>query len=234
MDGRFAGRIALVAGASRGLGRALALGLAREGATVVAVARTVSGLETLDDAVAAAGGPAPVLVPLDLTELDLLDRLGGQLHERFGRLDIAVLNAAVLNALSPVAMGEKPLWQKVFALNVFAHQRLLRSLDPLLRAGTGGGEVIGITCAAAAQADAYWGAYAASKRAFEAMALAYAAETAGRGTRCWLADPGPMQTALRAQAFPGEPDGSQPAPERAAEWLLDRIGSTASGSRQVR
>ena len=163
MAGRLQDRIALVTGASRGIGAAIARAYAREGAHIIAVARTVGGLEELDDAITAAGGNA-TLVPLDLTEFDAVDQLGANIFERWGRLDILVGNAAILGQLSPVGHIEPQTWQRAFDLNVTANWRLLRSLDPLLRQSDAGRAVF-VTSGATRSLPAYWAAYSASKAA---------------------------------------------------------------------
>ncbi len=197
-------RIALVTGASRGIGRALALELARSGAHVVALARTQGALEELDDDIRAFGGEA-TLVPCDVTDFDALDRLGATLFKRWGKLDVFVGNAGVLGPISPLAHVDMKDWHRVMAANVTANYRLIRSLDPLLRA-SGAGRVAFITSGAAhrAKMKPFWGPYAISKAALEAMARTYAAEVAGDGVTVMLANPGPLRTHMRAQAMPGE------------------------------
>ncbi|MFN0043667.1 MAG: SDR family NAD(P)-dependent oxidoreductase, partial [Alphaproteobacteria bacterium] len=174
--GRLSGRLALVTGASRGLGAAIAGAFAAEGADLVLLARTVGGLEETDDAVRRAGGHA-TLVPLDLADSDALDRLGAALYARHGKLDILVGAAAMLGTLSPVAHADPKDWERVMAVNLTANFRLLRSMDPLLRASDAG-RVIFVTDAVAAEARAYWSAYAVGKAALEAMARTYAHENA--------------------------------------------------------
>ena len=213
-----ADRIALVTGASRGIGAALALALAKAGAHVVAVARTVGGLEELDDAVRAAAGTA-TLVPLDLRDYDGIDRLGAALNERYGKLDVLVGNAAVVGALSPLGHIEPKAWDEVMAVNVTANWRLIRSMDPLLRASDAGRAVF-ISSGAASAAHAYWGPYALSKAALEMLARTYAAETAGTSVRVNLVNPGPTRTKMRASAFPGEDPLQLDTPEQVAEQIL--------------
>jgi NAD(P)-dependent dehydrogenase (short-subunit alcohol dehydrogenase family) len=218
MTGRLDGRVALITGASRGLGAAAAKVFAREGAHAVLLARTVGGLEEVDDAIRAMGGGA-TLVPADLADGMAIDRLAAPLLERFGRLDILVGNAATLGRLTPLPHFPPDLWQEVFAINVHANWRLLRALDPLLRASPAGRAIFvtsGITRALAA----YWGAYAASKAALEAMIAVYAKEVAKSPLRVNLADPGPMRTRMRALAFPGEDPMQLPPPETIAEKLV--------------
>jgi NAD(P)-dependent dehydrogenase (short-subunit alcohol dehydrogenase family) len=212
--GRLAGRLALITGASRGLGAAVAQRFAAEGAKLVLVARTVGGLEETDDAVRRAGSSA-TLVPLDLTDFDAIDRLGQSLHERFGRLDILVGNAGALGTLSPVGHITTRDWAAVVNLNLTASWRLLRSFDRLLRASDAG-RAIFVTDALARAPKAYWGAYAATKAALETLVRVYADEVANTRIRVNLVDPGRLRTALRARAFPGEKPESLPAPESVA------------------
>lgn len=213
-------RIALVTGASRGIGRALSLELARNGAHVVALARTQGALEALDDEIRALGGAA-TLVPCDLADFDALDRLGAALFERWGRLDVLVGNAGVLGPLSPLAHVDVKDWTRVMAVNVTANWRLIRSLDPLLRA-SGTARVAFITSAAAHRGTMkpFWGAYAISKAALEAMARTYATEVAGDGVTVMLANPGPLRTRMRAQAMPGEDPMTLRTPEEFAKKCL--------------
>jgi NAD(P)-dependent dehydrogenase (short-subunit alcohol dehydrogenase family) len=213
-----ADRIALVTGASRGIGAALAVALAKAGAHVVAVARTVGGLEELDDAVRAAAGTA-TLVPLDLRDYDGIDRLGAALNERYGKLDVLVGNAAVVGALSPLGHIEPKAWDEVMAVNVTANWRLIRSMDPLLRASDAGRAVF-ISSGAASGAFPYWGPYALSKAALEMLARTYAAEIASTPVRVNLVNPGPTRTKMRASAFPGEDPMRLDTPEQVAEQIL--------------
>jgi len=215
---RLDGRIALVTGASRGLGAAVAVRLAAAGAHPVLLARSVGGLEATDDRIRKAGGAA-TLIPLDLREVDKIDQLGAALAERFGRLDVLVAAAGVLGALSPLGHVDPKLWQEVMEVNATANWRLVRALDPLLRAAPAG-RAIFVTCAAAREAQPYWGAYAASKAALEAMVRVYAGEVAKLGVRANLIDPGPLRTDLRAAAFPREDRARLRPPEDAAEAFL--------------
>jgi NAD(P)-dependent dehydrogenase (short-subunit alcohol dehydrogenase family) len=213
-------RIALVTGASRGIGRAVALELARGGAHIVALARTQGALEELDDEIKALGGAA-TLVPCDLADHDALDRLGAGLFERWGRLDVLVGNAGILGPLTPLAHIEPKDWARVMAVNVTANWRLIRSLDPLLRAAPAGRAVF-VTSGAAHRAamKPYWGAYAVSKAALEAMARTYAAETAPMSAvTVMLANPGPLRTRMRAQAMPGEDPLTLAAPDEFAKKI---------------
>lgn len=224
---RLAGRLALITGASRGLGAALARRFAAEGAHVVLVARTVGGLEEVDDAIRSAGGEPATLLPLDLAELDKVDALGPALYERFGRLDVLVANAAVLKALSPVAYGDPRHWDPVLAVNLTANYRLIRTLHPLLRAGPAG-RVIAVTCSAGHVPAAFWEAYAVSKAGLESLIGMYAAETATEAVRVNLVDPGPMRTKLRATAYPGEDGNNQPDPATLTDAFVDLAAADCS------
>jgi NAD(P)-dependent dehydrogenase (short-subunit alcohol dehydrogenase family) len=224
MPGQLTGRIALVTGASRGIGRAIALAMAREGAHVVAVARTVGALEDLDDDIKSAGGSAS-LVPLDLRKPEGIDQLGLIVFERWKRLDILVGNAGVLGKLSPLGHIEPKTWDEVMAVNVTANWRLIRSFDPLLRQSDGGRAVF-VTSGAARIIHAYWGPYAVSKAALEALAKTYAAETATTAIRVSLLNPGPIRTRMRAQAMPGEDPDSLPPAEAVAEAFLPLVLSS--------
>lgn len=212
------GRIILVTGASRGLGAAVAEACAAAGATLILVARTRGGLEEADDAVRRHGGQA-TLITLDLTKGELVDKLGAALFERFGRLDGLVACAGELSQLTPVSHLEPKTLDRLLAVNVTAQHRLIRSLDPLLRAAPDARAVF-VTDRAAAPGRAYWGGYAAAKAALEALVLAYAAETRMTALRVNLFDPGAMATRLRAKAFPGEREGDAPPPAEAAKALL--------------
>ena len=216
--GRLSGEVALVTGASRGIGAAAAVALAREGAHVVLTARTVGGLEETDDAVRAAGGHA-TLIPLDLTQFDEVDKLGPALYQRFGRLDLLIANAATLGALSPVAHGDPTLWQRVIDTNLTANYRLVASVDPLLRAAPAGLALFA-TCAIARDPKPYWNALAVSKAGLEALARLYGAETAKTRLKVALVDPGPAATKLRAAAYPGEDTAALPSCAAAADRYL--------------
>jgi NAD(P)-dependent dehydrogenase (short-subunit alcohol dehydrogenase family) len=213
------GRIAVVTGASRGIGAAAAVALAGAGAHVVLIARTVGGLEATDDKVKAAGGTA-TLVPLDLMEHDKIDALAGSLFGRFGRTDIVIGNAGMLGALTPVAHLDPKMWDKIVSLNLTANARLIRAFDPLLRASDAGRAVF-VTAGVARKPEAYWGPYAASKAALEAMVRCWAAELERTPLRVNLLDPGAVATGLREQAFPGEPSGHAIDPAKIAPIFID-------------
>jgi NAD(P)-dependent dehydrogenase (short-subunit alcohol dehydrogenase family) len=219
MSKPLADRIALVTGASRGIGAASALALAKAGAHVVALARTVKGLEVLDDAIRQVDG-STTLVPLDLHDLPALDRLGAALNARYQRLDIFVGNAGVLGPLSPVGHVDPKAWDEVLTINVTANFRLVRSLDPLLRRSDAG-RVVFITSAIAAMSRAYWAPYAVSKVALEALARTYASEMCTTPVRVNLLDPGPIRTRMRFQAMPGADPMSLETPQAVADKVVE-------------
>ena len=208
------GRIILVTGASRGIGYATAKQLAADGAHVIAIARTQGGLEDLDDDIKAAGGQC-TLVPMDLKDSDSIDRLGKALHERYGKLDGLLLNAGQLGDITPLPHIKPEDWDSVLNVNLTANYRLIRALDPLLRASDAG-RVVAVTSSVAQSHRAYWGAYAISKAGLEAMANIYAQETEITSVRVNIYDPGGTRTAMRAKAVPGE-DASQ-LPDPYAHW----------------
>jgi NAD(P)-dependent dehydrogenase (short-subunit alcohol dehydrogenase family) len=213
-----ASRIALVTGASRGIGYATARALARAGAHVVAVARTQGGLEELDDEIRGDGGTA-TLVPLNLTDFDGIARLGAALHERHGKLDILVGNAGVAGPSSPLGHVELKPWNDVMAINVTANFQLIRCMEPLLKKSDAGRAVF-VTSAAANKALAYVGPYAASKGALEVLVRVWANETASTPVRVNLFSPGPIRTRMRATVFPGEDPLTLDTPEQAAEFIV--------------
>jgi len=215
------GRIALVTGASRGIGYNTAKQLAAAGAHVIVVARTVGGLEELDDEIKAAGGQA-TLVPLDLTDMAGIDRLGGSIHERWGKLDILVANAAVLGVIAPIGHVEAKVFDKVMAVNVTGTWRLIRSVDPLLRLSDAGRAVV-VTSNAAHSARAFWAPYAASKAAAETLMRSWADETRNLKLRVNAFDPGRTRTAMRAQAVPGENPETLPHPSEVAAHILPLV-----------
>jgi NAD(P)-dependent dehydrogenase (short-subunit alcohol dehydrogenase family) len=220
LDQILAGRVALVTGASRGIGRAVALRFAKAGAHVVALARTQGGLEELDDEIRTIGGSA-TLVPLDLRKPDDIDAMGLALYQKFGRLDVLVGAAGILGVLSPVSHLPPKEWDEVMAVNLTANWRLMRSFDALLRQSDAG-RAIFVTASVASHASPYWGAYAASKAGLETLARSWAAEV-GRTTplRVNLVDPGIVRTALRAKAFPGEDAAKHPLPASVTGVFLD-------------
>jgi NAD(P)-dependent dehydrogenase (short-subunit alcohol dehydrogenase family) len=215
-----ADRIALVTGASRGIGYATALALARAGAHVVAVARTVGGLEELDDAIRAAGSTA-TLVPLDMRDFDGFYRLAASLNERYQRLDVLVGNAAIAGQRSPLSHVQPPAWDEALAINLTANWHLIRAMDPLLRCSAAGRAVF-ITSGAATSARAYAGPYAVTKAGLNALARIYADETSSTTpVRVNLFNPGPTRTRMRALVMPGEDPMTLPTPETVAERILD-------------
>ncbi|UPT84211.1 SDR family NAD(P)-dependent oxidoreductase [Bradyrhizobium barranii subsp. apii] len=213
-----ANRIALVTGASRGIGFATARALAKAGAHIVATARTQGGLEELDDEIRKDGGSA-TLVPLNLTDSDGIARLGAGLHERYGKLDILVGNAGVLGPSSPVGHIELKAFTDVIAVNVSANFQLIRCMEPLLRQSDAGRAVF-ITSGAANKATAYVSPYAASKAALETLARAWAQETTNTPLRVNLFNPGPIRTRMRATLMPGEDPATLETPEQVAEFIV--------------
>lgn len=220
-QGRLAGKVALITGASRGIGAAVAERFAREGAHLVLAARTVGGLEEVDDRVQAAGGSA-TLVPLDLRDFAKVDELGAALYQRYGRLDILVGNAAEFGVFSPLGHIDPNVWSEVIALNLTANWRLLRAMDPLLRMAPAGRAVF-VTTRLARDAPPYYGAYAVSKAGLETMVRIYAGEVARTNVRVNLIDPEVARTRLRATIFPGENAETVPPPEKAAEAFLELV-----------
>lgn len=217
-----AGRIALVTGASRGIGYEAALALARAGAHVVAAARTQGGLEELDDAIFAATGAHATLVPFDLVDGGAIDRLGGALYERFGRLDAWVHTIATMGAsgLTPVSHAEPREFARIEKINFTGVYRLIRSLEPLLRASDGG-RAIYFTTSVAREPRAFWGAYAATKAGAETLVRCWADEIESTPIRVAVLDPGRMRTRLRAQAFPGEDPAALPHPAEIGPLVVE-------------
>jgi NAD(P)-dependent dehydrogenase (short-subunit alcohol dehydrogenase family) len=221
MPSALAGHVALVTGASRGIGHAVARELARAGAHIIALARTQGALEELDDKIRGSGGEA-TLVPCDLKDFDALDRLGAAIYERWGKLDIFVANAGILGPVSPLAHVEPAQWEDVLNVNVTANWRLVRSLDLLLRAAPAG-RVVLVSSGAGhpVEAKPYFGPYAISKAAIDMMARTYAAETMNiSAVKVMVANPGPLRTRMRAQAMPGENPMSLKTPEDFAPKVL--------------
>ena len=210
-DRPLAGRVTLVLGASRGIGYAGALALARAGAHVIAAARTQGGLEELDDEVVAATSARATLVPLDLADGAELDTLGAEIHRRWGRLDALVFAAGQLGGCAPTAHLAPKTWDKVLAVNLTAAFRAIRAFDPLLRASDAG-RALFLTSGVAANPRAFWSQYAASKAGLEALVRCYADEVGHTGVRVALMNPGPVATRMRAEAFPGEDPATLPAP----------------------
>src|SRR6201992_1080310 len=218
MSQPLASRIALVTGASRGIGHATALALAKAGAHIVAVARTQGGLEELDDEIRKHGGSA-TLVPLSLTDFDGIARLGAALHERHGKLDILVGNAGVAGPSSPLGHIEMKPWNDVFAVNVSANFQLIRCMEPPLK-NSDAGRAVFVTSGAASKAVAYVGPYAASKAALDTLVRVWANETATTNIRVNLFSPGPIRTRMRATVFPGEDPLTLDTPEQVAEFIV--------------
>ncbi len=218
---RLEGKIALVTGASRGIGRAVAKRFATEGAHLILTARTQGALEELDDEIQEINGGVPsTLVPADLTDFDVIDHMGAAMHERFGKLDILVGNAGMLGVLSPLGHIEPKTWDQVMAINLTANWRLIRSFDPLLRASDAG-RVIFVTSSVGHMPRAYWGTYAISKAGLEMLANIYAEETKKTNVRINLINPGGTRTDMRAEAMPGEDPENVKPPEEITEYFVE-------------
>jgi NAD(P)-dependent dehydrogenase (short-subunit alcohol dehydrogenase family) len=211
-------RVAVVTGASRGLGRAIALKLAAEGAHIVATARTQGGLEELDDEIKNIGGTA-TLVPADIKDFAAIDRLGAAIFERWKKLDILIGNAGVLGKLTPLGHLDPKVFDDAMAVNLTANYRLIRSLDPLLRASDAGRAVF-VTSGLAYKCFPYWGAYSISKAALEALVKTYAAENETTSVRANCFSPGPTRTKMRAAAMPGEDPATLPSAEEVAAQVI--------------
>jgi NAD(P)-dependent dehydrogenase (short-subunit alcohol dehydrogenase family) len=217
------GRIVLVTGATRGIGRAVALALAKVGALVVATGRTAGALEELDDAIKATpGAKSAVLIKLDLAKGDLVDGLGPSLYERFGKLDGLIANAGILGTLGPLGHQSPQDMQTILDVNLLSNWRLIRTLDPLLKRSDAG-RVVFVTSGAASGKNAYWGPYAVSKAALDALARTYAAETQSTPIRVNLVSPGPIATRMRAKAFPGEDPATLVTAEAIAPLFLELV-----------
>ncbi|HEY0301894.1 MAG TPA: SDR family NAD(P)-dependent oxidoreductase [Rhizomicrobium sp.] len=216
-----ADRIALVTGASRGIGRAAAIALGAAGAHVVCLARTTGALEEVDDEIRKVGGSA-TLVPLNIRDFAALDRLGQSIFERWGRLDAFLGNAGSLGVLTPLAHMDPKVFQEVIEVNVTANWRLIRSLDPVLRLSEAG-RALFVSSAAARAAVPYWGGYCVSKAALESLALTYAGECATTNVKVNLLDPGAVRTAMRARAFPGEDPDTLPKPAALGPLIVELL-----------
>ena len=225
-------RIAVVTGASRGIGRAVAIGLAKQGAHVVAVARTQGALEELDDAIRSAGGEAATLVPIDLRDADALDRLGAAIYERWGKLDIFIGNGGTLGPITPLGHVTPKEWDQVMAVNVTANWRLIRSFDPLLQKSDAG-RVVLLSSGASWKRLAYWWPYSVSKSAVDALGVTYAHETQNTPIKVMLVNPGPIRTDMRAAAMPGEDPMTLETPEDLAPHILAMASSDWQVSGQI-
>lgn len=219
MSKRLQDKVALVTGASRGIGAAVARKMAREGAHVILVARTQGGLEAVDDLIRKEGGSA-TLVPLDVKDSAGIDRLGGAVHERWGKLDILVGNAGILGPITPVGHIKPSSWDDLLAVNITANWRLIRSFEPLLRASDAG-RAIFVTSGAAHKHTPYWGGYAMTKAALESLVLTFAAECAKSPMRVNLINPGATRTAMRAKAMPGEDPTTLPPSDAVADLFIE-------------
>jgi len=228
-----AGKLALVTGASRGIGAATAEALAAAGAHVILVARTGSALEQVEDRIHQANGSATI-APLDLTDGEAIGKLGAAVAERWEKLDILVLNAAMLGSLTPVEHIDPKEYSRILTLNVGSNQALIAAFDPLLRKAERA-DVVGITSSVGHEPRAFWGAYGSSKAALENLLGAYADETEHTGrVRVHIVDPGATRTRMRQLAFPGEEPESVKPPEAVAEFILDRLTSEVKSGELVR
>jgi NAD(P)-dependent dehydrogenase (short-subunit alcohol dehydrogenase family) len=230
--GVLAGRICLVTGASRGIGRAIALRYAREGADLILTARTVGALEELDDEIRAINGKTSLLVPMDLRNFDTIDQLGAGLYERYGKVDVLVGNAGILGQMSPLTHTEPKAWQEVIDVNLTANWRLIRSIDPLLRQSSAG-RAIFVSSGVARDVRAYWGAYAVSKAALEMLVGIYAKEIQQSNVRANLIDPGRTRTRMRATAYPGEDPMTLRTPEEIMEPFVRLARADYAGNGEV-
>jgi NAD(P)-dependent dehydrogenase (short-subunit alcohol dehydrogenase family) len=222
MTGAQTGRVVLVTGASRGIGRGAAKALAADGAHVIAVARTVGALEDLDDEIKKSGNDGATLVPLNLRDFDALDRLGATIYERWGKLDGFFGNAGVLGELTLLGHLDPKVWQEAIDVNVTANWRLIRSLDPLLKKSDAG-RALFVTTGAARKHTPFWGVYAITKAALESLVLTYAAECASTNVKANLLSPGPLRTRMRAKAMPGEDPQSLQPPEAVAPMITELL-----------
>lgn len=225
------GKTAVITGASRGIGASVAKALAREGAHVILIARTIGGLEAVDDEIKSFGGKA-TLMPLDLFKLNELDALGPTLYQHFPKIDIFIGNAAMLGTLAPLGHLKPDEFRKVMDLNVTANLCLIRTLDPLLKASEAG-RVVFVTSGVAGEARAYWGEYAVSKAALESLAKTYAAECANTNVKVNILDPGRVRTAMRAQAYPGENPEKRPHPDEIAPHFLTLVANDCAMNGEI-
>ncbi|HWD27329.1 MAG TPA: SDR family NAD(P)-dependent oxidoreductase [Rhizomicrobium sp.] len=220
-------KVALVTGASRGIGKAAALALAKAGAHVIALARTTGGLEELDDAIRAAGGEPATLVPLNIRDFPALDRLGQTIFERWGKLDAFLGNAGSLGVLTPVSHLDPKTFQELIEVNVTANYRLIRSLDPVLRLSDAG-RALFVSSGAARKHTPFWGGYGMAKAALESLALTYANECEGTTVKVNLLNPGATRTAMRAKAMPGEDPETLPAPQALAPLIVELLSPSCA------
>jgi NAD(P)-dependent dehydrogenase (short-subunit alcohol dehydrogenase family) len=227
------GRLALVTGASRGIGAAIAEALAAQGAHIILVARTSSALEQIDDRIHVAGGSATI-APLDLTDGESIGKLAGAVAERWGKLDMLVLNAAMLGSLTPVEHIDPKEYARVISTNLLANQALIATFDPLLRKSDKA-EVVALTSSVGTEPRAFWGAYGSSKAALETLLCAYADETAHtKRIRVHIVDPGATRTRMRQNAFPGEEPDRLKSPEVVAAAIVQRLQSDAVSGEKIR
>ena len=231
MSKPLANKIALVTGASRGIGKAAAIGLAAEGAHVICLARTVGGLEATDDAIKKAGGTA-TLVPLNIRDFEALDRLGATIFERWGKLDAFFGNAGSLGVLTPLAHLDPKVFQELIEVNVTANWRLIRSLDPLLRQSDAG-RALFVTSGAARKHTPFWGGYGMAKAALESLALTYAEECATTKVKVNLLSPGAVRTGMRAKAMPGEDPKTLPPPEALVPLIVELLSLNCSKNGEI-
>jgi len=228
---RLEGRVALITGASHGIGRAVAKRFAAEGATVIALGRNVGALEELDDEIRADGGKL-VLLPMDLTMYEKIDAMGASIYERFGKLDIVVGNAGLLGELAPVGHIDTQVFENTYATNVTANFRLIRSVDKLLRL-SGAGRAIFVTSNASSKGRAFWGLYASTKAALESLVLSYAQELEETPVRVNLINPGRIRTKMRAEAYPGENPETLPTAESITDVFVDLAAADCTRHAEV-
>jgi len=227
------GRLALVTGASRGIGRAVAVELAKQGADIIAVARNRSqgALEDLDDEIKTHGRNCTI-APMDIKDGNAIDQLGGAIYERWGKLDILVANAAILGEISPLGHITPKDWSQLLDINVTAQWRLIRSMDPLLKLSDAG-RALFVTSGAAGKHKPFWGGYAVTKAALNELALTYAAESANTGVKVNLIDPGPIKTHMRAKAVPGEDPQTLPKPQQIAPLFAELASPAHTGTGEI-